>query len=149
MKMKIFLSVFFLTVLIAAVFFLSDGKNRGGEIEKVCFREYCFLVELAETPEEKSYGLMFRENLEADKGMLFIFEKERKYGFWMKNTLIPLDIIWLDKDKKVVFIKSNASPCAEDSCPVINPETPAMYVLEINGGLAEKIGLTIGSKLRF
>ena len=58
-------------------------------------------------------GLMFRENMDSDRGMLFIFEKEGEYPFWMKNTLIPLDIIWINKDKEVVFISENAQPCEE------------------------------------
>ena len=87
---------------------------------------------------------MFREKLDADKGMLFIYEKEGKYPFWMKNTLIPLDIIWIDKNKEVVFISANAQPCKEDYCPSILPPENAKYVLEINGGVSEKIGLAIG-----
>ena len=97
-----------------------------------------------------SRGLMFREKMDADKGMLFIFEKEGEYPFWMKNTLIPLDIIWINEDKEVVFISENAQPCNEEySCSSINPGNNAKYVLEINGGISEKIGLKIGDKANF
>ncbi len=91
---------------------------------------------------------MFREKLDLDKGMLFIFEEEGEYSFWMKNTLIPLDIIWINKAKEVVFISGNTQPCQEEySCSSINPGKNAKYVLEINAGIAEKIGLKVGDKI--
>ncbi|PJC82720.1 hypothetical protein CO006_02210 [Candidatus Roizmanbacteria bacterium CG_4_8_14_3_um_filter_35_14] len=115
---------------------------------QVCFKNYCFNVELAKTAEEMKNGLMFRENMDSDRGMLFIFEKEGEYPFWMKNTLIPLDIIWINKDKEVVFISENAQPCEEGKpCLSVNPDKDAEYVLEVNGGTAEKIGLKVGDKI--
>lgn len=121
--------------------YLKD-KNR------VCFENNCFNVEIAETDSERSRGLMFREKLDLDKGMLFIFEEEGEYSFWMKNTLIPLDIVWINEVKEVVFIGENARPCTEEYvCPSINPGKNAKYVLEINAGIAEKIGLKIGDKI--
>lgn len=89
---------------------------------------------------------MFRKSLEEDKGMFFIFDKEGIYSFWMKNTLIPIDIIWLDKNYDIVFISKNSRPCGNDNCLVINPNINARYVLEINAGISEKIGLKIGDK---
>ena len=67
----------------------------------------------------------------------------------MKNTLIPLDIIWINANNEVVFISENTIPCEKDFCPSIEPVREAKYVLEINGGLVEKIGLKIGDKLEF
>jgi hypothetical protein len=90
---------------------------------------------------------MFREHLAGKEGMLFIFEKEDIYSFWMKNTLIPLDIIWLNKEGRAVFIKKNAQPCSLEICPGIVPDATALYVLEINAGKAEEIGLKIGEQL--
>ncbi|MEK7540985.1 MAG: DUF192 domain-containing protein [Patescibacteria group bacterium] len=104
-------------------------------------------MEIAKTPLETSKGLMFRKNLEQDKGMLFVFKKEAKYSFWMKNTLIPLDIIWINKDKKVVFISENAQPCKWYSCYSIKPTAEAKYVLEVNSGVVQKIGLKTEDKL--
>lgn len=115
----------------------------------VCIKDNYFYVELAETPSEKARGLMFRKHLDLDKGMLFVFRREGIYPFWMKNTLIPLDIIWINKDKEVVFISKNTPPCRSKDCPPINPGKKAMYVLELNGGIADKIGLVVGDRVVF
>jgi len=116
--------------------------------KSVCFQENCFFVEIANTPEQRTQGLMNRENLAENRGMLFIFDQSGIYSFWMKNTLIPLDIIWLNENKEVVFIEKNAQPCRE-TCPSINPHQKARYVLEINGGLSDKINLKTGDKIIF
>jgi len=145
MKRKI-LFIIFLIILatIAAVLIKNKKENR------VCFGKNCLEVELATTAAETSRGLMFKKSLAPNKGMLFVFRKEGNYPFWMKNTLIPLDIIWINENKKVVFISGNTQPCQEESpCFLINPGKNAKYVLEINGGLAEKIGLTVGDKMNF
>jgi len=108
-------------------------------------------VELAETETERQVGLMFRETLGENDGMLFIFEQEHPIAFWMKNTLIPLDIIFIDNDLKIVDIKHDVQPCEEDPCPNYTSKSPAIYVLEVNGGYSDlndiKIGDTIGLKL--
>jgi len=92
-----------------------------------------FNLEVAQTQEEREHGLMFRETLDPDGGMVFIFEKSGAYAFWMKNTLIPLDIIWLDEQKKVIdFIV--AQPCKKDPCPQFTPAAKAKYVVEIPAG---------------
>lgn len=89
---------------------------------------------------------MFRKELSPDQGMFFVFEREGVYPFWMKNTLIPLDIIWLDKNLKIVFIKEGAQPCQTKDCPLFTPSQPAAFVLEINAGLAQKMGLKAGDQ---
>lgn len=103
-----------------------------------------FKVELAKTPAEQAKGLMYRAELPEDHGMLFFFERDAPRTFWMKNTLIPLDMIFINSELKVVEVKANVPPCREDPCPTY-PSVPAMYVLEINGGLAEKKGIKVGS----
>jgi len=115
----------------------------------VCFRGRCFYVELAQTPQQRQQGLMFRVDLEADKGMLFVFEEEGIYPFWMKNTLIPLDIIWMNKNKEVIFMAENIQPCKIEPCPRIDPLLKAKYVLELNAGTAGEIGLSLGDQLKF
>ncbi len=142
--------IIFATCVLAVLFFfllLSNLPKQKLSISKVCFKENCFKVEVAGTPQQKEQGLMFREHLDKDAGMLFIFEKEENYPFWMKNTLIPLDIIWINQNQEVVAIKENAEPCQREECPIIDPSAYAKYVLEINGGLAEEIGLEVGDKV--
>jgi len=116
---------------------------------KACFHDTCFALELAVTSEERARGLMYRESLDADRGMLFVFEKEGNYPFWMKNTKIPLDIIWMDENKQAVYISRNTQPCTMEPCPLIDPRTSAKYVLEVSGGTCERIGLREGDELDF
>jgi len=106
-------------------------------------------LELAITSEEITQGLMFRPSLASDRGMLFLFKQERFPNFWMKNTLIPLDIIFLDPNAKVVDITHRAHPCAVEPCPQFVPRGPAMAVLELNSGAAEEHGIEIASTLVF
>ncbi len=113
----------------------------------VCYKENCFDVELALTPHERSKGLMFREKLGKDKGMLFIYNSEDERSFWMKNTLIPLDIIWIDKNNTVIYINKYTQPCKEYSCPSINPKVKSKYILELNAGISDTINLTEGKKI--
>ncbi len=126
-----------------------ETEKKESAISKVCFNEKCFNVEIANTPEKQAQGLMNREYLNQDSGMLFIFDTEAEYHFWMKNTLIPLDIIWLDKNRKVVFIEHNAEPCQADPCETFGPGEKAKYVFEINSGLAKKISLKEEDCLEF
>jgi uncharacterized membrane protein (UPF0127 family) len=90
---------------------------------------------------------MNREYLAQDSGMLFIFKKEGIYNFWMKNTLIPLDIIWINENNKIIFIKENAEPCKVEQCETFGSDEKAKYILEINGGLTEKMGLRVGDEV--
>ena len=82
---------------------------------------------------------MYRTELDEDKGMLFIFDTVGIYPFWMKNTLIPLDIVRLNETYKVVYIQHDTTPCEADPCASYNPVAPSKYVLELNGGVTEKI----------
>lgn len=107
------------------------------------------LVETARTPAERSRGLMFRSLLAADHGMLFIFERPGKNRFWMKNTLIPLDIIWLDERKRIIHIEYQVPPCQRDPCPVYGPSADSRYVIEVNAGVVHDRGLRIGMALQF
>lgn len=101
-------------------------------------------VEFAKNDEERALGLMYRSSMDEHQGMWFIFPEEAPRSFYMRNTEIPLDIIYLDKDKKVVSIAKNARPYDETSLP---SEKPAMYVLEINGGLSDKWGIEKGDRM--
>ncbi len=141
--MKFLLSVVILGVLFVLVFVLAMQKSAG----EACYKDFCFKVELARTKEERERGLMYRKKLDDNAGMLFIFEKKGMYGFWMKNTLIPLDIIWLDDDGVIVYIKENAKPCKHILCPVIMPNKKAKYVLEVNAGKVKELGIKLGDQI--
>jgi len=114
---------------------------------RVCFQGRCFLVEVAETVTERMRGLQYREHLEPERGMLFVFENPGRHRFWMKNTLIPLDMIWLDPQGVVVHIEARVPPCRTDPCPIYFSPKKALYVLELNAGQAEKFSLGIGDKM--
>lgn len=106
-----------------------------------------FQVALAKTQAEQQKGLGGVEKLEKNSGMLFIFPNSDKHGFWMKDTLIALDIIWIDADWNIVFIQKNATP---DTYPsIFAPNTPALYVLEVNSGISSEYNFKIGDKVLF
>ncbi|MBX3238124.1 MAG: DUF192 domain-containing protein [Nitrospiraceae bacterium] len=108
-------------------------------------------AELADTPMKRAKGLMFREHLADDRGMLFTFGDAQPHTFWMKNTKIPLDIIWMDDRKKIVHIEHNVPICTyqDDSCPQYRPNIGALYVLELGSGRAEALELQRGMRLDF
>lgn len=106
-----------------------------------------YFVEIAADDATRTRGLMFRDELAANRGMLFIFEREAPRSFWMRNTRIPLDIIYLDRDMRVVSIAANTPPCRSRQCPSYPSTGPAMYVLEINAGHAARLGLQRGDQL--
>lgn len=111
---------------------------------QITIQNKTFEIELAKTPIERARGLMFRDQLPTSNGMLFVFDKPQSLVFWMKNTWIPLDMIWIDDDLKIADISHNASP---NSTALVQPKTQAQYVLEINGGLAQKYGFKVGDSV--
>lgn len=140
--------IIILVLSILSIYFINLQKgNKNDNLNEVCFKSTCFQVEIADNSQLRQQGLMYRTQLDADKGMFFIFDEEGIYPFWMKNTLIPLDIIWINENKEVVYIENKAQPCKQDICKSYNPNKEAKYVLEINAGLSDKIGLKINSKL--
>lgn len=135
-----------LVVTATAMLFLA-GCNAGEPY--VVVEGERFVVEIAAADATRAQGLMFRDELGADRGMLFIFPDERPRSFWMKNTRIPLDIIYLDRTLEVVSISANTPPCRSRTgrCPSYPSEGPARYVLEINAGLAAELGLEPGDRI--
>ncbi len=103
-----------------------------------------FFVEIARSPAERSQGLMYREELAKDHGMLFDFVEERPVSFWMKNTPLPLDLLFIRKDGEIVRITPNATPYSTDLLP---SGQPIRYVLEILGGSAAQRGIRVGDRL--
>ena len=145
MKPKYILVSIILGLLIVSLFFYPKPS----QTKQICLEDFCFVVEIADTPSKKAKGLMYRTSLKDNEGMLFVFEKPGIYGFWMKNTFIPLDIIWLNENLEVVDIKENAQPCLKENCPIFKNSTPARYVLEIKGGKVEELGIQKGDKFNF
>ena len=103
---------------------------------------------IADNNLKKQKGLMNVNELKDDEGMIFLFNEQNKHTFWMKNTLIPLDIIWVDKDKTIVDIIT-AQPCTSESCPFLYPKAESMYVIELQAGNSDKNNINIGDKLNF
>ena len=100
-------------------------------------------LEVAQTPQQQAIGLMFRENLPSDRGMLFPFESARIARFWMKNVPISLDMVFLKSDR-VIDIAINVPPCEADPCPVYGPDVLVDKVLELPGGRTQELGLKPG-----
>jgi uncharacterized membrane protein (UPF0127 family) len=105
-------------------------------------------LELATIPEDQAQGLMYRESLPPNRGMLFVFDQPSPHHFWMKNTMIPLDIIWLDEADKVIFVSADTPPCKADPCPTYGTDVPVRRVLELEAGMAKKEGVVVGSEIR-
>lgn len=109
-----------------------------------------YVVELAQDDAARARGLMFRDAMDADRGMLFIHDAQEPQAYWMKNTKIALDILYFDNDHKLVSQQRDVPPCSlGDACPPYPSNAPARYVLELNAGQAEKLKLQDGALLKF
>lgn len=106
-------------------------------------------VEVMVSPQDRAMGLMFRPSLPEDKGMLFIFEYSEFHGIWMKNCKFPIDIVWLDEDRRIVHVAESVPPCKADPCPAYEPLRRALYVLELNAGQARQEGAIVGATISF
>jgi len=109
-------------------------------------------AELATEPADQQRGLMYRTSLALDRGMLFVFPQPGLHPFFMYHTLIPLDIIWMDGSRQVVYLSANTPPCPSEQrekCPHYGGDRRAQFVLELAAGVAAKHGLKVGDKLRF
>jgi uncharacterized membrane protein (UPF0127 family) len=127
------------------------GRGQGGDrFLKVYFQDgRSVTAELAVTDAQRARGLMNRERILPDQGMLFVFEEEAAHSFWMKNTLVSLDMLWLDRDRRIIHIERDVPPCTSDPCPSYGPGKPALYVLELKGGMAAVFGLKTHDKVDF
>ena len=117
-------------------FIKSDKKT---EIKKID-------IELAENDDERMQGMMYRKSMDDNKGMLFIFDREEPQSFWMKNTIIPLDIMYVNSKKEIVKIFKNTTPFSENSLP---SEKPATFVVEVGGGFSDRYGIKEGDIINF
>ena len=109
-----------------------------------------YAIEIADDDAERARGLMFRDALPTGHGMLFIHDAEEPQAYWMKNTKIPLDILYFDDGRKLVAQQRDVPPCSlGDGCPSYPSDAPARYVLELNAGEAARLQLKDGAELRF
>jgi uncharacterized protein len=106
-------------------------------------------VELMVKDEDRAMGVMFRPSLPEDHGLLFVFDQPDFHGFWMKNCRFPIDMVWLDADRRVVHVAESVPPCTKDPCPVYSPMRRASFVLEVSAGQARREKAAIGSRLEF
>lgn len=109
--------------------------------------DHPFSAEVAADDLSRAQGLMNRTRLAPDRGMLFVFRHSDLRWFWMKNTLIPLDILFFDSARKLVSMQTDVPPCKQDPCPTYPSGKPARYVLELAGGTAARIGIRTGGEL--
>ena len=141
-------AIFVLALLIANFSHKPELKQTGNDYAIVTFFPQSLIItaEVVDNETARETGLMFRKSLGENNGMLFIFPKSSVQNFWMKNTLIPLDIIFISDELAVVKIQ-HAVPCANDPCALYSSEKPAKYVLEVNGNLTDTYGIEEGSKV--
>jgi uncharacterized membrane protein (UPF0127 family) len=129
------------------VLFLGGCAASGSWVELGGHR---YTVEVADDEAERARGLMFRDSLAADRGMLFIHDRQEQQAYWMKNTRIPLDILYFDNARKLVSQQRDVPPCTlGDRCPPEPSGAPARYVLELNAGEAARLGLQDGAAIDF
>ncbi|MBP9711918.1 MAG: DUF192 domain-containing protein [Candidatus Pacebacteria bacterium] len=135
----IFISIFLITSF--------SGNHKVSDIKEVSIAGKNIKVEVAASQSSQEQGLSGHIRLKDDEGMLFAFDHSAKYYFWMKEMTFPIDIIWISQDKKVIYIKQNATP--KDGLKTFGPDTDSMYVLEVNSGFSDKNNLQIGDKIKF
>jgi uncharacterized protein len=138
---------FSLFILISSLFASGCGNAEDHWVELEGHR---FQVEIADNDLERARGLMFRESMDEDRGMLFIHDAQQPLAYWMKNTKIPLDILYFDSRRRLVSQQRDVPPCSlGNRCPPYPSRDAAIYVLELNAGQAAKVGLKDGAVLTF
>ncbi|MCB9757388.1 MAG: DUF192 domain-containing protein [Candidatus Omnitrophica bacterium] len=138
-----FVSVF---LLFSILLFSSGCRSREKE-NLACYKKQCYVIELAISEKERLKGLQEREYLDKNAGMLFALDGRTVRKFWMKDTLIPLDMLWLDYTGQILYIEHAAVPCEKDPCPTYGPDVPASYVLEISAGQAAQKDMRVGERI--
>lgn len=123
---------------------LCGSSAASAAVTMVCFEQNCFYPEIAQSLQEKQKGLMGRDQLSPEGGMLFVYDEDARPAFWMKNMRIPLDLIWLGGDGKVVDLDQNVLPCDDKSCPSLISAQSIRYVLEVSAGTVQKAGVEAG-----
>jgi len=140
--------IFILFSFIAIVVMIFQLKKSSVKYINIKIGDTEIKAEVADNIIKRTKGLMFRKTLSEKEGMLFVFNEESYHSFWMMNMSFPIDIIWINNEKKVVDIVENAQPC-KLTCSSYRPKETALYVLEVNANFTEKHGVKIGSSLEF
>ena len=159
--MKILKSIFIISVFLLGLSSCKEDEKKAIKTQPITFKKEgtltihkktvdtlitTFNIEIAETEYETQTGLMYRTKMEENQGMLFVFKDEQMHSFYMKNTEIPLDIIFIKSDLTIASFQENAEPLNENG---LSSQVPIQYVLEVNAGLAEKLLLEVGDKVAF
>jgi uncharacterized protein len=142
----VYLTLILIIILILIAFLITYNTPQPST-PQACINGKCYKLEIAKSYNERTRGLMYRQSLSEETGMLFIFPSSSKHSFWMKNTLIPLDIIWISSKNIIVHINHNTPPCKNDPCPSYSPSEEALFVLEINANQAKINNLNEGDKV--
>jgi len=137
---------YILLLALVCVYYISPQKTI-----PVVIDNHLLILEIAQTTEQLQRGLMYRKYLPSNHGMLFDFSTPGNYAIWMKNTLLALDLIWLDSHKRIVYFLDNVPICRQVPCKVYAPpyNVPTRFVIEINSGLRKKLHLQIGMSVDF
>ena len=144
MKTDLIFLVVIVSLLVIILFKKSSTKYTTVKINNASIK-----AEIADNPITKTKGLMFRKSLSENEGMLFVFDDEGHHSFWMMNMSFPLDIIWINGEKKVVYIVKDAKPCGLICKDFYASEEKAKYVLEVNANFTTKNKIKVGTKVNF
>lgn len=147
MKKEIVILIVITSILVLALSFLNKNKQDKIAPKILKIGGITLNIEVANTDAERVQGLSGRSGLSENGGMLFVFDNEGYYGFWMKDMNFPIDMAWLDKNKQIINIESNISPATYPQ--VFNPPAPSLYVLEVSAGFLSKNNIKIGDFVAF
>jgi uncharacterized membrane protein (UPF0127 family) len=126
------------------------SESDGYQHVNVTLNGMLLVADIAATDEQRTKGLSVKDRLDENEAMLFVFDYEAQHTFWMKNMKFPIDIIWINSDKTVVYIEHNVEPCSSEIfCPVFRPDHDSLYVLETVGGFAERHDIVKGTMVEF
>jgi uncharacterized membrane protein (UPF0127 family) len=145
-RQKIILSILAVALTAFALTRLLADRPAPTERARIAFEHAAFTVEVAATTQQLRQGLQKRPRLDPDHGMLFLFPSGHNAQFWMKDTLIPLDILWMDQNLRVTYMEKSVPPCRRDPCPRYGPGTTSHYVLEINAGESDRARIGTGDR---
>lgn len=145
---RLFATLFFVSALLLVSGISGCYNEKASMSNSVTINNNTFTVDIADDSEERARGLMSVESMEDSKGMLFVYSDEAIRGFWMKDTLIPLDMIFIDSNLSITDINKGAQPCGNEACQVYYSKSPARYILEINGGLSNRLNISVGDKVQ-